>query len=52
VYAVDGHYDPDGAVPPEAIQGAWQVDDFGEIVGKFIPNPNYDPDHTPSEDEP
>lgn len=41
VYAIDGQYDPEGAVPPEAIQGAWKVDQNGEIVGDFIPNANY-----------
>jgi hypothetical protein len=41
VYAIDGEYDPDAAVHPEAIKGAWKVDDSGEITGDFIPNPNY-----------
>ena len=45
VYAIDGHYDPNGAVPTEAIKGAWKVDVNGDIVGEFIPNPNYVPDH-------
>jgi hypothetical protein len=43
VYAIDGHYDPNGAIPPYGIKGAWKVNDSGEIVGNFIPNPNYDP---------
>ena len=41
VYAIDGQFDPDDAVPPEAIKGAWKVDQNGEIIGDFIPNPNY-----------
>ena len=45
VYAIDGRYDPDGRIPPQAIQGAWKVDENGEIVGEFIPNLNYIPDH-------
>jgi hypothetical protein len=42
VYEIGGGLDPDGAVPPAAVIGAWQVDDHGKIVGDFIPNPNYD----------
>lgn len=45
VYAIDDRYDPNGSVPPEAIQGAWKVDEQGEIVGEFLPNPNFVPDH-------
>jgi hypothetical protein len=46
VYAIDGRYDRDGAVPPEVIQGAWRADESGEIVGEFIPNPNFVPNHS------
>ena len=49
MYALDGRYDPNGAVPPEAVKGAWQVDEFGDIMGEFIPNPNYVPGHTKRE---
>ena len=45
VYAIDGRYDSDGAVPPQAVKGAWKVDENGNIVGEFIPNPNYVPNH-------
>lgn len=38
---MDGITDPDGAVPPERIRGAWKVN--GAIEGEFIPNPNYRP---------
>lgn len=41
VYRISGEYDPDGTIPPEAIVGAWKVDDSGKIEEKFIPNPNY-----------
>jgi hypothetical protein len=41
VYAIDGEYGPNDAVPPERIKGAWKVDAKGEIVGEFIANPNY-----------
>ena len=43
VYKIDGDYGPDEHVPPEAIIGAWQVDDDGKITGEFLPNPNYRP---------
>jgi hypothetical protein len=43
VYAMDGIADPNGAVPPERIKGAWKVNANGEIEGAFIPNPNYRP---------
>jgi hypothetical protein len=43
VYAIDARYDPNGAVPPEGIKGAWRVDQAGEIIGEFVPNPNYVP---------
>jgi hypothetical protein len=43
VYAMDGITDPNGAVPPERIRGAWKVNANGEIEGEFIPNPNYRP---------
>lgn len=36
-------FDPDGAIPIEAIEGAWRVDGEGRIAGKFLKNPRYDP---------
>lgn len=42
VYEIAGGLDPNGAVPPEAIVGAWKVDDAGKIVGEFKANPKYD----------
>jgi hypothetical protein len=42
VYEISGQYDPNGAVPPHAIKGAWRVSDHGEIVpGSYTPNPNF-----------
>ncbi len=45
VYAIGGGYDPDDAIPPQAIKGAWKVDASGTITGDFIPNPRFDPSH-------
>jgi len=41
VYKIEGDYGPNDDIPPEAIVGAWKVNQDGEIVGDFIPNPNY-----------
>lgn len=41
VYEIRGNYSPNDAVPPNAIVGAWKVDDHGNIVGEFIENPNF-----------
>lgn len=41
IYRISGDYDPNGAIPPEAIVGAWKVDGSGKIEGQFIPNPKY-----------
>ena len=43
LYVIRGDHDPDGAVPPEAIEGAWTVGQDGVIVGDFIENPRYQP---------
>lgn len=43
VYVIEGGYKSDERVPPEAIVGAWKVDEYGHIVGDFVPNPNYSP---------
>lgn len=43
VYRIAGQFGPNDAIPPTAIVGAWRVDEFGAIVGAFIPNPNYKP---------
>ncbi|MEU8686604.1 hypothetical protein [Streptomyces sp. NPDC048611] len=40
VYAIDPHFDPNGAVPPHGIIGGWSVDSSGRLVS-FTHNPNY-----------
>ncbi|MFL5244588.1 MAG: hypothetical protein ACJ8FY_21010 [Gemmataceae bacterium] len=42
VYEIDPRYDCHNYIPPQAIKGAWKVDKDGNIVGQFIPNPNYE----------
>ena len=44
VYAIAGNYSATERVPPQAIAGCWKTDANGEIVGEFIPNPNFDPE--------
>lgn len=48
VYEIDGNMvdDPNGAVPPEAIIAAWQVDARGRLSGGYQANPNYRPGAT------
>ena len=42
VYAIEGNFGPNDAVPPEAIAGAWKVSPDGKIIeGSFRPNPNF-----------
>lgn len=41
VYVIDGGFKYDDAIPPQAIKGAWQVNEHGVIIGEFLPNPNY-----------
>lgn len=43
VYEIGGGYNTTEAVPPQAIKGAWKVDDRGEITDEYKPNPNFDP---------
>ena len=43
VYEIIGDYGPEDAVPPNAISGAWKIDDKGAIVGDFQPNPSFRP---------
>lgn len=47
VYRIVGSFDPNCAIPPEAIIGAWKVDAHGKIIGPFIKNQNYDPGNGP-----
>lgn len=48
LYRIAGNFSPTEHVPPEAVFGAWKIDDEGEIVGEFISNPNYDPARFPA----
>jgi len=42
VYAIKGNYGPNDEVPPEAIAGAWKVDNEGKIIeGSYQANPNF-----------
>ena len=41
VYEIDEAFKGKEDVPPNAIKGAWKVNENGIIVGEFIPNPNY-----------
>ena len=41
VYAIVGQFGPNDVIPREFIKGGWAVNANGEIVGDFIPNPNY-----------
>ena len=41
VYVIDEHFRDKEEVPPQHILGAWKVDSNGEIIGDFVPNPNY-----------
>ena len=43
VYELNPKYDPNGAVPPQGIKGAWKVDEQGKITGEYVPNSNYKP---------
>ena len=47
VYRIAGNFRPEHAVPPEAIVGAWKVDEHGMIVGDFIANGKYDASRWP-----
>ena len=41
VYKIDWNYPDDQKVPPEAIVGAYEVDDAGNLTGVFHENDNY-----------
>lgn len=47
VYRIAGTFDISDRIPPEAIVGAWKVDEKGEIIGQFVPNENYHPEQYP-----
>lgn len=41
VYVIDSAFENEEDIPPQAILGAWKVNEIGEIVGEFIKNENY-----------
>jgi hypothetical protein len=43
LYRIAGNISPTEHVPPEAILGAWKIDDDAEIITDFMKNPNCDP---------
>ncbi|WP_256082194.1 hypothetical protein [Massilia sp. YIM B04103] len=43
VYKIEGSFGPTEYVPPEAVVGAWKVDEGGNLTGEFVPNHNYKP---------
>ncbi|MFJ2665189.1 type VII secretion system-associated protein [Nocardia fluminea] len=43
VYVIDPYFDSNDRVPPHGIEGAWKVDNQGEVTGEFHHNPNYKP---------
>ncbi|MNR45945.1 hypothetical protein [Pseudomonas jessenii] len=44
VYRIYGQYGINDTVPPEAVVGAWRVNEKGIIVGDFILNPKFSAD--------
>lgn len=50
VYRIAGMFRSSETVPPEAVVGAWKVDDRGSIVGDFIANAKYDASQWPSDE--
>ena len=49
VYKIEGSFGPTEYVPPEAVVGAWKVDEGGKLTGEFVPNHNYKPSLSKSE---
>jgi len=52
LYRVAGKFNMHEDVPAEAIVGAWQVNENGEIIGSFHANPNYDSEKYPAMTKP
>lgn len=49
VYRIAGNFENSESIPPEAIVGAWKVNDRGIIEGQFVRNARYDPRRWPSD---
>lgn len=43
VYKIEGSFGVTEHVPPEAIVGAWKVNEKGNLTGEFVPNDKYTP---------
>lgn len=41
VYVIESNFKHKKNIPSSAIIGAWEVDENGEIIGSFLPNPNH-----------
>ena len=50
IYRIAGAFTSSEVIPPEAIVGAWKVDDGGRIVGEFIVNVKHDASRWPAPD--
>jgi len=50
VYKIEGSFGPTEYVPPDAVVGAWKVDEGGNLTGEFVPNHNYKPSLSKSEE--
>ena len=48
IYRISREFDNSETVPPEAVIGAWNVNENGTIIGEFKWNPNYDSKKYPS----
>ncbi|OFA05371.1 hypothetical protein [Duganella phyllosphaerae] len=49
VYKIGGTFGPTEYVPPEAVVGAWKVDEGGNLTGEFVPNHDCKPSLSKSE---
>jgi hypothetical protein len=45
LYEIVGSFGPQDVIPPQAIRGAWKVNDRGEIEGVFKANPKFAEDN-------
>ncbi len=52
LYVLDPAAEPDGDVPRELVAGAYPVDENGELLEEFTPNPGYRPSEVPPPTDP
>jgi hypothetical protein len=43
VYQIEGRFSNEQRIPPDAIIGAWEVNELGQLTGRFVDNPRYKP---------